>query len=101
MGDTSGREGRAVPGAAGGSVGRGEGRAAAAGGGGGGYGNQQGFGNVHMQQLSQYAVPPSGHHHHHYHQHHPNNRRGPTRIAHVASADSMGHSPSDSPGSSA
>jgi hypothetical protein len=51
MGDTSGREGRAVPGAAGGSVGRGGGRAAAAaaGGGGGGYGNQQGFGNVHMQ----------------------------------------------------
>ncbi len=92
MGNTSGREGQAVPGAAGGSVG----------GGGGGHGNQQGGGNVHRQQLPQYAVPPSGHHHHHhYHQHHPNNIRDPTRIAHVSSADSMGHSPSDSPGSTA
>jgi hypothetical protein len=49
MGDTSGREGQAVPGAAGGSVGGG-GTAAAGGGGGGGggggYGNRQGFVNV-------------------------------------------------------
>jgi hypothetical protein len=45
MDNTSGREGQAVPGAAGVSVGGG----AAAAGGGGGHGNQQGGGNVQSQ----------------------------------------------------
>ncbi len=81
MGNASGREGQVVPGA-GGSVGAD----------GGGHGNQEG--NAH--RLPQYAVPPSGHHHHH-----PNTIQDPTRIAQVASADSMGQSPSDSPGSAA
>ncbi len=100
MGNTSGREGQAVPGAAEGSVGGRGGAEGQGGRGGGGHGIQQGGGNVHRQQLPQYSVPPSGHHHH-YHQHHPNNIRDPARIGHVASADSMGHSPSDSPGSTA
>ncbi|CAK9205932.1 unnamed protein product [Sphagnum jensenii] len=81
MGNTSGREGQVVPGA-GGSVGAE----------GGGHGNQ--VGNAH--RLPQYVVPPSGHHHHH-----PNTIQDSTRIAQVASADSMGQSPSDSPGSAA
>ncbi|KAH9548905.1 hypothetical protein CY35_11G111600 [Sphagnum magellanicum] len=78
MGNTSGREGQVVPGA--------EGAAGA------GHGNQGGNAN----RLPQYPVPPYGHHHHH-----PTTMRDPTQIAHVASADSMGHSPSDSPGSAA
>ncbi|CAM6035442.1 unnamed protein product [Sphagnum compactum] len=82
MGNTSGREGQLVPGAEG----------AAGAGGGAGRGNEGGNAN----RLPQYPVPPYGHHHHH-----PTTMRDPTRMAHVASADSMGHSPSDSPGSAA
>lgn len=85
MGNTSGREGQVVPGA--------EGAEGAAGAGGGaGHGNQGGNAN----RLPQYPVPPYGHHHHH-----PTTIRDPIRMAHAASADSMGNSPSDSPGSAA
>ncbi|CAK9197782.1 unnamed protein product [Sphagnum troendelagicum] len=85
MGNTSGREGQVVPGA--------EGAEGAAGAGGGaGHGNQGGNAN----RLPQYPVPPYGHHHHH-----PTTMQDPIRMPHAASADSMGNSPSDSPGSAA